>query len=473
MAGYSLHIGLNRVDPNAYGGWDGALSGCVNDANSMMQIASAQGFATTQLLDQHASSHAVIGELSLLAQQATAGDICLITYSGHGGQVDDANGDENDFKDETWVLYDRQVVDDELFQMWSQFAAGVRLLLISDSCHSGTVAKMVLAEGARENLVAHQGKARATADEIAVVRGAPKNLPLDVQAQDNERRRGTYQFVQALAGSKEETQMVASLILISGCQDNQLSYDGPVNGQFTGTLLQVWANGGFSGDYTAFHRAILDRMPPDQSPNRFTVGVVDQAFLAQQPFTITAPAGATPLTPTQPATTRPTLTQGMSGPDVQYLQQRLNAHGASLTLDGQFGPATGAAVRQFQSVHGLVTDGVVGARTWNALEQAPIVHTATSAGVGTSSTASTSGASSSGSAPDGGGLAVSARPTIRRGATGEHVNYLQTRLRELGYQVSIDDIFGPATESRVRSFQRSNSLPADGIVGSQTWGALG
>ena len=31
--GISLNIGLNSVDPNHYGGWDGQLAGCENDAN--------------------------------------------------------------------------------------------------------------------------------------------------------------------------------------------------------------------------------------------------------------------------------------------------------------------------------------------------------------------------------------------------------------------------------------------------------
>jgi hypothetical protein len=42
--GYSLHIGLNRVNPAAYHGWNGALSGCVNDAIAMGNICRAQGF---------------------------------------------------------------------------------------------------------------------------------------------------------------------------------------------------------------------------------------------------------------------------------------------------------------------------------------------------------------------------------------------------------------------------------------------
>jgi hypothetical protein len=47
----SLHIGMNFVDPTKYGGWDGALSGCVNDANAMHDVAVSRGFDPQLLLD--------------------------------------------------------------------------------------------------------------------------------------------------------------------------------------------------------------------------------------------------------------------------------------------------------------------------------------------------------------------------------------------------------------------------------------
>ena len=74
--------------------------------------------------------------------------------------------------------------------------------------------------------------------------------------------------------------------LISGCMDNQLSQDGAFNGLFTGTMLKVWKDGAFQGDYADFHRAILDRMPPDQSPNHFLVGASNAAYDAQAPFQV-------------------------------------------------------------------------------------------------------------------------------------------------------------------------------------------
>ena len=54
--------------------------------------------------------------------------------------------DENeDGYDETWVLYDRQLVDDELYTLWSKFAPGVRIVVLSDSCHSGTAIRETFA----------------------------------------------------------------------------------------------------------------------------------------------------------------------------------------------------------------------------------------------------------------------------------------------------------------------------------------
>jgi hypothetical protein len=84
----------------------------------------------------------------------------------------------------------------------------------------------------------------------------------------------------------EKVAVNASILLISGCQDNQLSADGDRNGLFTETLLKVWKKGQFTGTYGAFHRAIASKMPPWQSPNFFRTGVKDARYEAQQPLSI-------------------------------------------------------------------------------------------------------------------------------------------------------------------------------------------
>lgn len=66
-----------------------------------------------------------------------------------------------------------------------------------------------------------------------------------------------------------------------------------------------------------------------------------------------------------------------------------------------------------------------------------------------------------------------ARPLLKSPSTNPAVKTLQTRLVARGYKVSVDGSFGPATVAAVKAFQKSKGLPADGIVGSRTWAALG
>src|SRR4051812_38271111 len=61
------------------------------------------------------------------------------------------------------------------------------------------------------------------------------------------------------------------------------------------------------------------------------------------------------------------LVSGATGKPVRVLQERLNRHGYTLGIDGEFGPATLGAVRQFQADHGLEVDGAVGPETWRKL----------------------------------------------------------------------------------------------------------
>jgi putative chitinase len=67
----------------------------------------------------------------------------------------------------------------------------------------------------------------------------------------------------------------------------------------------------------------------------------------------------------------PVLRRGAKGEAVKRLQSLLRSHGfPGLAVDGDFGPATEAAVKRFQAVRKLAVDGVVGPRTWAALEGA-------------------------------------------------------------------------------------------------------
>lgn len=76
--------------------------------------------------------------------------------------------------------------------------------------------------------------------------------------------------------------------------------------------------------------------------------------------------GATP-PPPPPNTQRPTLKRGSKGAAVKEAQGHLNRHGAHLNIDGDFGPKTEAATRNFQEARHIGVDGIIGPITWSHL----------------------------------------------------------------------------------------------------------
>ena len=154
MAKHALCIGVNN-----YPGTHMDLAGCVNDAEDWTAELKARGFAVTQLLDAQATKAAMVKGFKAVIGAAAKGDIVVITFAGHGTYVPDLNGDELDGLDEALCPYDLQtggaaLIDDEIHAMFAARKPGVRLVLISDSCHSGTVTRAAGADPDARRLAA-------------------------------------------------------------------------------------------------------------------------------------------------------------------------------------------------------------------------------------------------------------------------------------------------------------------------------
>ena len=287
--GLSLHIGINEVSAAHYAGWTGPLAACEFDAHDMATIAQAQGFKATQLLTKAGTRKAVLAGIRKAAKALKAGDLFWLTYSGHGGQVPDTSGEEPDKLDETWCLYDGQLIDDELYYELSRFAKGVRILVLSDSCHSGTVVRAGRpAPGTTEQ------RPRIMPPAVGMrVYNAHKawydQLQADIAKAAGGRVTDPDTAIAQVAVSVRLTGIVKkfepSVVLVSGCQDNQFSMDGNQNGAFTEQVLRIWNNGAFEGNHAQFHARVRAGLPPTQSPNLFTLGPA-AAFLKQRPFTL-------------------------------------------------------------------------------------------------------------------------------------------------------------------------------------------
>ncbi|MDE2095057.1 MAG: caspase family protein [Burkholderiales bacterium] len=285
----SLHLGLNAVSAAAYAGWDGPLAACEFDANDMAAIAKAKGMKATVLLTKKATRAHLLAGMRAAAKALKSGDLFFLTYSGHGGQVPDVNGDEADQQDETWCLYDGQLIDDELYFELSRFAAGVRILVLSDSCHSGTVTRELPPPppppGQRAKLMPAAVAMRVYAEHKAFY----DQLQLDVAKAVGKVAVDPDAALAQVGAAAQATALVGTfkpaVVLISGCQDNQTSMDGEHNGAFTEQLLRVWNRGAFNGNYRTLHARVRAAMPPTQTPNLFVLGDA-AAFLAQTPFTV-------------------------------------------------------------------------------------------------------------------------------------------------------------------------------------------
>ena len=143
-----------------------------------------------------------------------------------------------------------------------------------------------------------------------------------------------------------------------------------------------------------------------------------------------------------------TVQYGMTGSSVRHLQQALVDQGYEIDVDGDFGDATFEALSHFQEANDLDVDGIAGPRTLAALGLGGVAHSS-------------------------GHSHGSRHPMLERGAEGRSVRVLQEALVEAGYEIDVDGDFGRATEQAVLAFQEANDLDVDGVVGPNTWAALG
>jgi len=171
-----------------------------------------------------------------------------------------------------------------------------------------------------------------------------------------------------------------------------------------------------------------------------------------------------------PANTAPAvpLREGQINPNVELLQIRLNRISRNYPAipkiyptDGVFGPSTTEAVKKFQEVFGLSPDGIVGSGT---LYRVLYIYN----GIKRLSELNSEGLTL-------GEISTQYPYTLSLGSTGTGVLVLQYYLTYISRfiptipAVAIDGNFGSETQNAVTAFQRTYSLPEDGIVGELTW----
>lgn len=239
-------VGLKQVDPQAYNKWNGEEGcwGCELDVDNIERILQPLNYDITVLKTAKATRSAICNALKSAASSLRSGDTFVFYYSGHGGQQPDQNGDEVDGHDETLLAYDGEIIDDELNAIWTKFRPGVRIVMLSDSCNSGTNYR-----------------------NLFDVRRSSPIKPMDEPVGDKMR---------------------AQMIHFGGCRDGFGSIGYQAGGAFTVALCEIWKGGDFRGTYPEFHDQIRRRIRgQDVQYNEY--GPVGDGFRNQRPF---SPASA-------------------------------------------------------------------------------------------------------------------------------------------------------------------------------------
>ncbi len=181
---------------------DSALAGCVYDANTISQyLINAFGADVTKHTDDsvengraHTTRQGMITALTAFAARSRNLRFAWVHFSGHGTQVRDASGDEPDGKDECIVPSDYKtagfITDDQLRGILATFAPTCRVVVVLDSCHSGTAVDLKylwgtsaartpqvqnkLAIAAPVLLLSGCGDSQTSADAYGLVPGEPQ-----------------------------------------------------------------------------------------------------------------------------------------------------------------------------------------------------------------------------------------------------------------------------------------------------------
>ncbi|MDP9071381.1 MAG: caspase family protein [Actinomycetota bacterium] len=253
MAKKALCVGVNDY-PVA--GMD--LKGCVNDAKSWAGLLTKHyDFArrdVTVLLDSDATYDRILAELKALLAGAAAGDVLVFTNSSHGTYLADTGGEEADRYDEAmcpWDCKKQLLTDDELRELFAGLKRGVRLAVISDSCHSGSVTRAALPG--------------FTPDERRVRFLHPRKLrkPVieEVRRAARPRRREVY----------AESEM--NELLLSGCRDDQYSYDAKIGRGYHGAMsyfaVKIIEEAGYDITWSQLARKLVPELKAaryDQEP---------------------------------------------------------------------------------------------------------------------------------------------------------------------------------------------------------------
>ena len=229
----ALLIGINYTD-SPY-----QLNGCINDVKNFKSFLKTNckfseeniTLLSDETTEKPPTRLNIENSIKNLTENNLPGDILVLHYSGHGGNILDTNKDEADGRDETLIPLDftsaGQITDDWLFDnLISKVPKDVSLYCFLDCCHSGTAVDL------KHNYLSTCKYKKTTHPPATTTTTYIKEDWTDT-------------FTYALEKSKNIV-INGNICLLSGCQDKETSADAYINnsgqGAFTFCLLETLKN---------------------------------------------------------------------------------------------------------------------------------------------------------------------------------------------------------------------------------------
>jgi hypothetical protein len=238
-------ITLDHVERAFYTGWPGTLRAAEQDRAAILDMLTTANFVAPQELRNDAATRdALAARLEALADAAVPGDLVVVYFSGHGATLPDLNHDElGALRDGAWCLYDGMFVDDEITAALTKFKEGVRVVLISDSCFTGTIVARSLLEAQRDRR------------SIVIDPRGSKLAPVDIGERVYEAQKDYYDPILNLLPVDPDS-AAASVLILSACAKDELSRIGEDGSVFSQSIVRVWDRGRFKGTFADLFDAV-------------------------------------------------------------------------------------------------------------------------------------------------------------------------------------------------------------------------
>jgi len=275
----ALCVGQNKYDPST---GVTPLRGCVNDTLLIGEMLRRAGFEVRQVHDQAATQRGILDRLSIEVAKLREGDYFVFWNSSHGYQLNDREGDElYDFLDEAICTYDTDprdpLTDDKIGRILYRADPKATVFLGSDSCHSGSLTRAMLAEPAGND--GWQPRLWIPPDDVRF-RSGTTLIDLDAFAEGSEtslvdRKASGEEAVEQIQPTRKELRRFGVVgrevqekdmghLLLSGCLPEQTSADAPfpegwygaMTYNFSKAVLRAWRVGN-AITYGAAHEAAL------------------------------------------------------------------------------------------------------------------------------------------------------------------------------------------------------------------------